>query len=376
MQYRLFNTKEVEKLQERLKLYENMFQDFYESEAFEDYLLMKQEMYALKKQIVKIEGVLKVVNEHQQEQDQKIDAQKSGQSEELEAILRLLHEVKSELVSMKDQLPIATEQPNETEDHTSADIEVSINENEDELEEQSQQESTQEEPIAQTQQTQPKETSPFLLQAKQMAQQKQQTQQNQYEQQQTPRQTQPSQPKPRTQQNRHRPSEFKQLQNLVRSNGTGYIQPDQPTNPKPSNQLPSPSRSPARFKTRVGTSQPAQSGKNHSFKPRNHPSRFDQIQPRAKKRKKKRRPAYHEQHQPNPTNQSEPATQAQPTKQPESKPTPTNNQQSTNSTNNQQSINQQQHNQSNQEPQSNNQQSSNQNSVLENLLLSPFFRKK
>ncbi|MDV2582881.1 hypothetical protein [Alkalibacillus haloalkaliphilus] len=347
MQYRLFNTKEVEALQERLRLYENMFQDFYESEAFEDYLLMKSEVHALKKQIVKIEGVLKVVNEHQQEQDQKIKAQQPGQSEELKAIIQLLQEVKTELSSIKGQHTPATEQPSDNAQEEQV-------ENVDQIEDSSPTEQVQM-PSNQVN----SQTSRFLQNAKQ-TQVKKPTNET-------------VQPKPSTQSKRQRTPEFRQLQHLIRSNATSYVQPDQASQNTQSVASP-------RFKTRVSSGRTATSNSgnlSHTFKPRNYPSRYDQIQPRTKRRKKKRsKPKTETTEQPKPTAQTELKRQEQLEQKREPQPTTTNQAQHNTPANNQPP--QQTNTQSLQPKQPTDKQQPNkqEESVLEKILPSQFFRNK
>ncbi|MDQ0350207.1 chemotaxis protein histidine kinase CheA [Alkalibacillus filiformis] len=339
MQYRLFNMKEVEELQERLKLYENMFQDFYESEAFEDYLLMKNEVHALKKQIVKIEGVLKVVNEHQQEQDQKLKAQRSGQSEELKAIIQLLQEVKTELASIKGEHDSATEQPTEEEQA----------ENVEQIEDSSPEEHVQ---IPSNQVN--SQTSRFLQNAKQTQVKK------------TNNET--AQPKRSTQPRRQRTPEFRQLQHLIRSNATSYVQPDQTSQNTQSVASP-------RFKTRVSSGRTTTSSGNfsHTFRPRNYPSKYDQIQPRTKRRKRKRsKPKQSATDQPKPTVQTDLKRHEQSEQKRESQPTNANQAQHNNN-----QLSQQSNTQSLQPKQpTEKQQPNTQESVLEKILPSQFFKNK
>ncbi|WP_017187566.1 hypothetical protein [Alkalibacillus haloalkaliphilus] len=347
MQYRLFNTKEVEALQERLRLYENMFQDFYESEAFEDYLLMKNEVHALKKQIVKIEGVLKVVNENQQEQDQKIKAQQSGQSDELKSIIQLLQEVKTELASIKGQHTPETEQLNENE----------------------QEEQT--ENVEPTEDISPVEH--VQIQSNQVNSQASRFLQNAKQTQVKKPNNEAVQPKSSTQPRRQRTPEFRQLQHLIRSNATSYIQSDQPT------QSTQPAASP-RFKTRVSSGRTTTSNTgdlSHNFKPRNYPSKYDQLQPRTKKRKKKRsKPKTDATEQPKPTSQPELKRQEQLEQKREPQPTTANQVQPNKPTNNQPSQ------QSNSQPLQPKQPTEKQQpikqdeSVLEKILPSQFFKNK
>ncbi|GEN45545.1 hypothetical protein [Alkalibacillus haloalkaliphilus] len=347
MQYRLFNTQEVEALQERLRLYENMFQDFYESEAFEDYLLMKNEVHALKKQIVKIEGVLKVVNEHQQEQDQKIKAQRSGQSDELKSIIQLLQEVKTELASIKGQHTPATEQSSE-------------NNQEEQVEQvEPTEDSSPVEHVQKPSNQVNSQTSRFLQNAKQTQIQKPKKE--------------AVQPKSSTQPRKQRTPEFRQLQHLIRSNATSYVQPNQASQNNHSPVSP-------RFKTRVssGRTTTSNSGNlSHTFKPRNYPSKYDQIQPRTKRRKKKRsKPKTETTEQPKPTAQTELKRQEQQEQKREPQPTTANQAQHNTPASNQ--SQQQTNTQSFQPKQTTEKQQPNkqEESVLEKILPSQFFKNK
>ncbi|WP_188208257.1 hypothetical protein [Alkalibacillus aidingensis] len=130
--YRLFNTKDVEELKERIDMYESIFHELNDRDGFQDYFFLKSEVHELKNKMERLERGLNVLQEHQEKQPNqegrqpKEDSPPKQQapknySSEINDILKMLADVKKELTGVKNQ--IQTNQVKESDSGDSQSIE-------------------------------------------------------------------------------------------------------------------------------------------------------------------------------------------------------------------------------------------------------------